>query len=387
VAADSVTIGQVSRGQFDDDVAVRTVVTPAKTVYLDAVAGGRVQRVLVEDGQLVAAGQPIAELSNATLQLDVLTRETQVAEQMNLLRSQELNLERGRLDARLRVSELELRERQLADSVGQQRVLAASGFVHGAALRRGEDELDSTRRALDLARDNLRATETLQAAQLAQMRTSAKQLESHLQLAREHLNALQVRAPVAGLLTAFTLEMGQNVERGARVGQIDSPAEFKLAGALDQFYLPRLAPGLAGVVDAGGRQWPVRVGKLYTQVQNGEVRADLEFTSGVPPGLARGQAVNARLVLGASLPALLLPVGPYLQHSAGVYACVLDASGAAAERRAVRLGRRNTRFVEVIDGLAAGERVVTSSYASYAEREVLQFDGAAVVAPAVQPPK
>jgi HlyD family secretion protein len=253
-------------------------------------------------------------------------------------------------------------------------VLAGSGFLHEVTLRRGEDELATTRRALDLAREHLRATETLQASQLTQLRASAAQLDAHLRLAREHLGALLLKAPVAGRLTAFTLEVGQNVERGARVGQIDSPEEFKLAGALDQFYLQRLAVGLVGTVEVAGRPWPVRVNKVYTQVQNGEVRADLEFTGGAPPGLARGQAVHSKLALGASQPALLLPIGPFLQHSGGAFAFVLDASGTSAQRRVVKLGRRNLHSVEVIDGLAAGERVVISSYANVGERQSLRFD-------------
>lgn len=374
VAADRVTVGAVVRGPFVDDLPVRASVLPLTSVYLDAVEGGRVERVLVEDGARVTAGALLAELTNASLQLEVLSRETQVAEQMNALRTQELNLERSRLDAKLRVAELELRDKQLRDTVEQQRALADRGFINASSLQRSEDELASVSRTLTLARDNQRLTDTLQAAQLAQLRTTATQLQSHLELARTHLRSLQVRAPIDGQLTAFGLEVGQSVARGARIGQVDSPAEFKLMGAIDQFYLPRLATGLEGYVEAAGRRWPLRVTKVYPQVQNGEFRADMVFGNGAPPSLARGQTVNARVNLGASTSALLLPVGPFLQDSGGAFAFVVDASGQAAERRNVRLGRRNTQYVEVLDGLAEGERVVTSSYATFAERRVLRIE-------------
>lgn len=374
VAADRVTIAAVVGGQFVDDLPVRATVLPLTSVYLDAVEGGRVERVLVEDGARVKAGTLLAELTNASLQLEVLSREAQVAEQMNALRAQELNLERNRLDAKLRVAELELRDKQLRDTVEQQRALADRGFINVSSLQRSEDELASVSRTLALARENQRLTDTLQTAQLTQLRATATQLQGHLELARGHLRSLQVRAPIDGQLTAFGLEVGQSVARGARIGQVDSPAEFKLMGSIDQFYLPRLSTGLEGYVEAAGRRWPLRVTKVYPQVQNGEFRADLVFSAGVPPSLARGQTVNARVNLGASTSALLLPVGPFLQDSGGAFAFVLDAAGKTAERRSVRLGRRNTQHVEVLDGLAEGERVVTSSYATYTERRILRIE-------------
>lgn len=373
VVADRLTVAAVARGEFIDDLPVRATVQPLNSVYLDAVEGGRVERVLVEDGAIVTAGTMLAELANASLQLDVLSRETQVAEQMSALRSQELNLERSRLDARLRVAELDLRHKQLGDTVEQQRALADRGFISPATLQRSEAEFSSVGRTLELARENERLTDTLQAAQLAQLRASAKQLESHLELARSHLRSLQVRAPMNGQLTAFALEVGQSVARGARIGQVDSPAEFKLIGAIDQFYLPRLRASLEGYVEAAGRRWPLRVTKVYPQVQNGEFRADLVFGAGAPPSLARGQNVNARVSLGASTSALLLPAGPFLQDNGGTFVFVLDAAGTTAERRSVRLGRRNAQHVEVLEGLAADDRVVTSSYATYTERRVLRI--------------
>ncbi len=205
------------------------------------------------------------------------------------------------------------------------------------------------------------------------MRIAARRLRDNLALAQRNLEALTVRAPADGQLTAFAVQEGQSLARGARIGQIDTPDEVRLTAGLDQFYLPRVAVGQEGSVELDGGTRPLRVAKVYPQVANGEFRVDLEFRE--PPGadLRRGQTVQARLTLGRAETALVLPNAAFLQDSGGAFVFVVAADGASAERRTVRLGRRNPRYVEVLDGLSEGERVLVSSYAHFVDRDRLKL--------------
>lgn len=374
IDAIGITLAAVARERFDDHVPLRAQAEPLQTVFIDAVEGGRVERVLVEDGAAVFRGQPLVRLANAALQLDIISREAQVTEQLNTVRALELAMQANRLERENARAEIEYRLLQLRRDLVQQESLAAAGFLSVAAATRLREDLDYQSERRRLANENERQAGTLQAKQLRQLRGASRQLESHLALARQGLQELTVSAPVAGTLSAFALQPGQTLARGARIGQIDVPGEFKLTAGVDQFYLGRVAVGQAGSVEIAGEPQALRVTRITPQVTNGEFRVELKFDGAPPDGLRRGQTLPARLALGDAASALVLPNAAFIQDSAGAFVFVLDADGSRATRRDVRLGRRNPQRVEVLDGLREGERVIVSSYATYAARQHLVLE-------------
>lgn len=375
VPADRLTISTVTQGRFDDFLPLRARVEPSLTVYLDAVEGGRVERILVEDGAMVQQGQLLAILSNSDLQLNVLARQTEVTQQINSMRSQELALNQSRLaNERARI-EADLATRTARRNYEMQRPLAERGFVSGRSFADSRDTYEANRRRSDVLRRQQSEDERLQSSQLGQLRASASALNTSLEIARGSLGALNLRAPVAGQLTSFSIQLGQSLNRGERLGQIDSAGRNKLRAQVEEFYLGRISQGLIADAEVGGRTYRMRVSKIYPQVRNGAFEIDLQFVGAEPANLQRGQTVQIRLTLGAPSRSRLIPNGAFYNETGGNWLFVVSPDGRSAVKRQVRLGRRNADYVEVLDGLDPGERVITSPYTGFAERDRLSLSG------------
>ena len=374
VAADRLTISTVTSGVFEDFLPLRARVTPLVTVFLDAVEGGRVEELYVEDGATVVKGQLLAKLSNADLLLSTLARQTEVEQQLNNMRSQELALSQTRLANERALIEADLDRRKAQRQYDMQRPLAEKGYVAGKVFRDTADDLNYQQRRSEVIRRGNATDERLQSSQLAQLRASASSLQTSLGVARSSLDALNLRAPVSGTLTAFSIQLGQSMPKGERLGQIDSPGRNKLVAGIDEFYLSRVFPGQTASLEQGGRAYRLKVGKVYPQVRGGQFEVDLIFTGPEPSGIQRGQTLQAKLTLGDAQRAQLIPYGSYYNDTGGTWVFVVSSNGKSAERREVHLGRKNPDFIEVLSGLKPGERVITSSYAGFTDKTRLDLD-------------
>jgi HlyD family secretion protein len=374
VNAERLSIATVEQGIFDDFLPLRARVTPLVTVYLDAVEGGRVEQLLVEDGEQVVKGQLLAVLSNADLLLSTLARQTEVEQQINNMRSQELALQQTR-SANMR--DLNQAETDLAKARRQYelyRPLAEKGFVSAKAFNDARDDMTYQTKRLQILRRSIGEDERLQASQLQQLRASAASLNSSLGIARGSLNQLNLRAPVTGQLSGFSIQLGQSLQQGERLGQIDSDGRNKLVADVDEFYLGRVEVGQRATADVDGKTYRLRVAKVYPQVRNGQFQVDLVFDGPEPAEMQRGQTVQAKLTLGDSSRAVLIPNGAFFNDTGGNWVFVVDSGGKSATRRPVQLGRRNNDYIEVLGGLKPGERVITSSYSGLIDKDRLTFD-------------
>ncbi len=368
-----IVISPVTSGLFEDFIPVRGRVTPRKTVFLDIIEGGQVDQKLVEDGAMVTKGELIVVLNNTSLQLDVTRNETMVTEQLNNMRTIELQLEQNRLQHKRDLVELNYQIKRLGRRVERLADLDTAGVAARSQLEDARDELEyfTERRAVTL---ESQATDArLQETQLAFLQKSGTQLEASLALARKNLDALNVRAPVSGKLSGLDVEVGQSIQRGGRLGQIDDPSSFKLRVDIDEFYLSRVDIGQTANFDKGGKRYELRIGKIYPQVSNGQFGIDLIFDGKEPEGIRRGQTIQAKLTLGDSNRAILIPNGAFFQDTGGNWMFVVSDDGSEAVKRNVRLGRRNSRFIEVLEGLEVGEEVVTSPYSSFKEMDRLKL--------------
>lgn len=368
-----VRIGQVVRGVFIDDIVVRASAEPLHSVILDAVESGRVEEVLATDGALVKQGELLFRISNPQRHLELLARQSEHAVSIFNLSNLRVAQEASASDHQRRLDDLRFNVEQAHKRHERNLRLAAQGFISSVALEESNDAL--------LQQQHLLAQQQRAATTESRVRNAAAQqlehaiggLDSGLRLVSGTVDALAVRAPVAGRLTNFRLQVGESVATGKNIGRIDDPARFKLAASVDEYYLNRMAVGRHGAVTQDGRDYPADIRAIYPQIKDGRFIVDLVFTSGQPPVLNPGQSLDARITLGEPAPALLLPNGAFINDSGGAWVYVLDAGGTAAERRAVRVGRRNNAQLEVLAGLAAGERVILSSYAAYGNSARLQL--------------
>jgi HlyD family secretion protein len=254
-----------------------------------------------------------------------------------------------------------------------QRPLAEKGFIAGKAFRDSRDDYVSAQQRADVIRRSRLTDEKLQSSQLTQLRASNASLSQSLAIAHGSLDALNLRAPVDGQLTAFSIQVGQSLSRGERLGQIDSAGRNKLTADVDEFYLGRVQPGQVATVDYGGRSYKARVAKIYPQVRNGTFQVDLWFLGAEPSDIQRGQTLQVKLTLGDPAPAVLIPNGGFYNDTGGAFVFVVSRDGGSAVKRNVRLGRRNADYVEVLDGLQPGEKVITSPYTGFADKDRLDL--------------
>lgn len=369
VDAAAIRTGVVARAPFRDFVPLRAEVAPLRTVFVTAISGGQVAELAAADGAMVAAGTPLARLSNPTLALDVASRSAEIVGQLSAISGQRLSVQNTREGGARDLAEARNALSKAQTLLGQKQVLFDKGIIARAAIDPvREDVAYQQARVATLQRGASEAAVTL-ADQSSGIAATARQLRESLAMVRASLSALVIRAPVAGRLTAFTLQPGQMLKSGDPVGQIDSEGQWKLTADVDQFYLGRVRTGLGATADLDGRSYPMTVLKVLPQVTAGRFRVELAFRGSVPLGLNRGQTLDVRLVLGADRPAIVAPSGGWLD-AGGTTAFVLDGD-AKAVRRAIVTARRNPDQVEIISGLAPGERIVTTALSPYSAFQTL----------------
>jgi HlyD family secretion protein len=366
-------ISPVTTGAFHDYVPVIGNVQPRETVYLDAVDGGQVIEVLVEEGSLVEAGQSLVRLNNTNLQLQVINSEAQLSEQLNLLTGTKLAFEQAKLahareliDVQFEIDKSKLQLRRIES-------LAGTGAIRMADI---EDErleltrLQQSRRELEHA---TKMDTMLQREQIVQLDRAVKGLNANLELARQNLENLVIKASISGQLTSLDAHLGESKLPGQRLGQIDQVESFKVVALVDEHYLARVAAGQEASAQIDGVEHRLQVAKVYPEVRERQFKVDLTFADALPGSVRRGQTLQLRLEIGASSAGLIVANGAFYEDTGGQWAFVVESD--TAERRAVKFGRRNPEQVEVVEGLRAGDRVITSSYETLKQYDRIALRG------------
>lgn len=359
IAASAIETGEVTRGAFDDYLPVRATVAPRLTTLVGVLAGGQVEQLLVQDGAMVAAGQPLATLANPELRLDVLTREAAIASQLGSIAGEGLGIERSRLDRSAQVAQAEYDLIKARRDLAIRQQLFDKGIVSEAGVAGYRAEAEYQTRRLAQLRAGTSTEARITATQGQRLADTQARLSGNLAAVRGGLSALTIRAPAAGRLTNFTLQPGQTLKPGDPAGQVDSEGSWKLEADVDEYYLGRVAVGQKAKADG----MAMTVSKVLPAVKDGRFRVELTFDT-TPSNLNRGQTIDIRITLGAASKAVVAPVGGWLAADNGAFAFVIDADGSHATRRAVKLGRRNPEAVEILSGLNPGDRIVTSNLAS-----------------------
>lgn len=376
-SAERIVIGTVRAGVFREYIPIDGSVEPRETVYLDAVNGGEVTQVLVEEGALVKAGQPLVTLSNANLQLQVLNSEAQLSEQLDRLTGTKLQFEQTRLTHARDLIDARFQTERARQALARLVPLGASGVVRRADLDDAKLEFD---RQQGLLTELIRAQsvdETLQKQQIEQVDRLVTSLNRNLQVARQNLDNLTLKAPFDGQLTTLQAHLGESKLLGQRIGQVDRIDGSKVVALVDEHYLQRVVMGQHATPDPDATV-PIRQGftvtKVYPEVRDRQFKVDLAFDGGAPAAVRRGQSVPLRLQIGGERRGLVLENGSFYDDSGGQWAFVLDADGTTAYRRSIRLGRRNLEQVEVLQGLSAGDRVIVSTYDGWKDANRIQLN-------------
>jgi HlyD family secretion protein len=363
--AKNATLATVERGVFHDFVPLRGRVEPRDVVYLDAQEGGRVESVLIEAGDVVSAGQPLIEFGNTDLQLQVIEREARLIEQINNLRGIEMALEQMHTNNERTLADIDYNITRLGRLAQRRDALANRGALSPEENEKVLDELAYYRRLKPLTSDSAAKQDAMRRTRLPEIQDGLAKLRQNLIVTRGKLDNLIVRAPVAGRVTELDLKVGQNCERGRRLAQITPDTGFKLTAEIDEFYLRRVRAQQQARMDFGDSTVPLSVARVYPQVKEGRFSIDLAFEGTEPEGLLPGQALQGKLRLGEDRPAVTIPAGAFLEESGGDWIFVVASDGATASRRRIQVGRRSSDQLEILGGLAPGERVIVSAYTGF----------------------
>jgi HlyD family secretion protein len=373
VEIEKITISSVVQGPFQEFIPVTGNVIPIKTVYLDAVEGGRVEKKFLEAGSMVKEGDPILKLGNTNLMMDIMFREAEFYEQTNNLRNTRLAMEQNRLSLKSQLLELNYRIQGLKRDYDRSKELLESNLISQQEYERIFDEYKFDKKRKELAIESNKQDSIFRKIQIKQLEASLRRMENNLNLVKTKLENLTIRAPISGQLTSLNAEIGESKSRGERLGQVDVLDGFKVRAGIDEHYLPRINIGLEGEFDFAGNKYKLITKKIYPEIRQGKFDIDLVFEGEEPEGIRRGQTLHIRLALGDLEEAILLARGGFYQKTGGQWIYLLDESGSFAEKHSIRLGRQNPQMFEVLDGLKPGQKVVTSSYDSFGDNEKLIF--------------
>ena len=373
IDSEKVTIGEVKSGLFHEYIPVTGTVIPLKTIYLDAVVGGRIEETYVEAGTMVLKDSKLLRLENSDLLLDIMQRETMLHDLMNRIRNTKLTLEMNSLNMRRELIEVNYQINRTKRLFDQNKELVDIGGVSRQDYDKSRDEYEYYIKRKEFAYETNMQDSLVRKTQIEQLEDSLNRLQENFDVTKKKLEYLNIQAPITGHLTSFDKEIGELISPGERLGQIDVINDFKIRAAIDEHYISRLDNGLKGEFGFDGGTYRLVVTKIYPEVHNGRFEVDMVFTDEAPADVKRGQTFRIRLALGGLSEAMLLPRGGFYQKTGGNWIFVIDPSGTFAVKRTIKLGRQNPLHFEVIEGLVDGERVITSTYDYFGEIDILKL--------------
>ena len=359
-----VTVSDVTRGKFDDYVRLNGQVVPIQVVQISPEEGGIVREKVVEEGTRVKKGDVILRLSNSNLDLQILNAEAELAEKQNLLRNTQVTMQQDRLNNRTEQATLDMDCQRKLRAYQQNSRLYKEKLISKEVYLQSREDYNLALRKQRLIGQRLKQDSLYRHVQMAQMEDNLDNMRKNVLLVRERKNKLEVRSAIDG-------ELGQNIQAGQNIGQINDLSDFKIEAKIDEHYIDRVRPGLTATITRDGKQYQLRVRKVYPEVRDGSFRTDFVFVGSRPSQMRSGQTYYLELALGKSTQSTLIPRGTFFQTTGGNWIFVLDRSGHKAYRRNISIARQNPMYYEVTQGLEPGERVITSGYEAFKENEVL----------------
>ena len=371
VDAATMSVAVVEHGEFNDYVRLTGSVQPMTTVQLSPLESGVVERIVAEEGTSVKRGDVILEMSNNSLSMQILQSEADLAEKQNILRNTLISMEQERLSLRQEKLQLDLEVSRLQRTYIQNQELYENSLIAKEDYLQSKENYELAVNKRDLILERQKQDSLYRSSQVAQMEESLKSMERNMELIRQRVDNLKVKAPIDGEVGMLDVVLGQSLTQGMNIGQINDLSAYKVQAQVDEHYIDRVTTGLTASFERQDNKFKMMLRKVYPEVRNGQFKADFRFVGDVPENIRRGQTYYLNLQLGQPSEAILIPRGSFFQHTGGRWIYVIDESGEKAYKREIRIGRQNHQYYEVLEGLKPGEKVITSSYDNYGDNEVL----------------
>jgi HlyD family secretion protein len=370
---DKLTISAVEDGLFNDYITVIGNVEPITTIYLDAIEGGQVEERLIEEGTMVSKGDVILRLENRQLYQTILNSEAALAEKENYLRNTRINFETELIQSRKNLLDSRYRLNRKKRSFEQMQALYKDQLISKEDFLQAKEDFEYEGNMLEINKVKSKNDSLIRITSMQSLETDLGKMRQMLVLVRERLDNLNVKAPVDGQLGMLDAEIGQRINEGARIGQINVLDNFKINALIDEHYIDRVKRDLPATLERNGANFNLKVKKVYPEVRNGQFEIDLVFDGSTPDNIRTGQTYHIKLELGESAKAMMLSRGGFFQSTGGQWVYVLNADGTEAIKRNIKIGKQNPQFYEVLEGLNAGEQVITSGYEMFGTNDRITF--------------
>ncbi|HPF09207.1 MAG TPA: HlyD family efflux transporter periplasmic adaptor subunit, partial [Candidatus Cloacimonadota bacterium] len=362
------------RGRMEGSFTADGILTPVSTYNVEAMTGGRIEAIFFNAGDYVKKGDTILRLSNDDLKLNLLAQEASVTEQVNNLSNARILSNQSKLSQRLKVAEAHNALKRERRSFEQKQELQQKGFISLEEYLLAEEDFQIARTRFEYLQEEARTDSLYREQQLLQLEGAVNQLQLSLRQIRNRINELDVKAPMSGQITQMELKLGQIISSGSLLAMLEDDTEYYIKGRVDQYYLSRLSEGAEARIRHQGQDLMLHVSKIHPRLVNDKIQVDI--TGDIPLGMRSGQSLAIEIITDSLDDVLHLPQGQYLNDGGGHWVYVINEDGKSAARRAVKMGFRNIREVEVVEGLKEGEEVITSSYIALKEKERIQISEA-----------
>jgi HlyD family secretion protein len=370
IEKEKITISTVQRGVFQETIPQTGIVEPSHTVYLDAIEGGTIKRVVAESGQMLKKGDIILELSNLNRELTVLGQEVQTVESITRVRDTKLLITQNDLNQRNLLASIDNQLERIEPQYKREKQLLEKNLIARQDFEKTEADYKYNLERKKITYESYKNDSLDRIRQIRELNYSENKMSESLKGVGRILDNLIIRAPMDGQLSRPQLDIGQNVNIGQRLGQVDIVGSYKVRVPIDELYLPRITEGLQATTTIANKDYVLSIAYIYPTIQNGRFDVDMKFEGETPQGIRRGQSLRLRIELSQSSEELLLPVGGFYKDTGGNWVFVLE-DGNRAVKRDVKLGRKNPENFEVLEGLKPGDKVITSSYENFGNNEVL----------------
>ena len=364
-------VSSVEEGEFNDYVSLSGTVQPITTMQLSPLESGVVERIVAEEGTAVKAGDVILEMTNKQLSMQILQSEADLAEKQNILRNTLISMEQERLSLRQEMLQLDLEVARKMRAYEQNKELFKEELVARETYLQSKEDYELALARRSLVRERQKQDSLYRTVQVAQLDENLRSMQLNMQLIRERVGNLKVKAPIDGEVGMLNVVLGQTLSQGGAIGQINDLSAYKVTAMVDEHYIDRVVTGLTASFMRQDKGYDMLLKKVYPEVREGRFKIDLTFNGELPDNIRTGQTYNLNLQLGQPVEAVYIPRGAFFQKTGGRWIYVVDEVGGKAYRREIRIGRQNPRFYEVLDGLSKGEKVITSSYDNFGDNEVL----------------
>ncbi len=373
VEQDKLIVEVVSQGEFNDYIRINGQVEPINIIQLSAIEGGMVEQKVVDEGSTVHQGEVIVRLKNPMLNLNILDSEAQLAEKQNFLRNTQVLMEQEKLNLKREKLQLDLDVERKERKYLQYQQLNTEKLTSREEYLQAKEDYEFAINSRKLVIERQKQDSIYRGIQIKQMEESLRNMRENLMLVRQRIDNLNVKAPVNGQLGLLEVEIGQSVTAGSRIGQISVLSDYKIEAVIDEHYIDKVKAGLNATFERQDKNFALKVRKVYPEVRDKQFKTDFVFEGERPVNIRAGQTYYINLQLGQPSKAIMIPRGSFYQNTGGQWIFVVSKDGKTATRRNIIIGRQNPLYYEVTEGLQPNEKVITSSYDTFGDSQVLVF--------------